>query len=98
MEEAERLCDRIVIIDKGRVVADDTLRGLYGRLPASNRIAIELDDLATAPGRRPPGSCPGVAAVESAPGRLVVDVDDLNGATPAVFAGSPRGASASPTP
>jgi len=29
MEEAERLADRIVIIDHGRVIADDTLEGLY---------------------------------------------------------------------
>jgi ABC-2 type transport system ATP-binding protein len=27
MEEAERLCDRIVIIDHGKVIADDTLQG-----------------------------------------------------------------------
>lgn len=37
MEEAERLCDRIVIIDHGKVVADDTVHGLYRRLPASRR-------------------------------------------------------------
>jgi ABC-2 type transport system ATP-binding protein len=30
MEEAERLADRIVVIDHGRVVADDTLAGLRG--------------------------------------------------------------------
>jgi ABC-2 type transport system ATP-binding protein len=29
MEEAERLADRIVVIDRGRVVADDTLSGLH---------------------------------------------------------------------
>jgi ABC-2 type transport system ATP-binding protein len=28
MEEAERLADRIVVIDRGRVIADDTLAGL----------------------------------------------------------------------
>ena len=28
MEEAERLCDRLVIIDRGQVVASDTMRGL----------------------------------------------------------------------
>jgi ABC-2 type transport system ATP-binding protein len=32
MEEAERLADRIVVIDHGRVVADDTLRGLQSRV------------------------------------------------------------------
>jgi ABC-2 type transport system ATP-binding protein len=34
MEEAERLADRIVVIDHGKVVADDTLAGLHARLPA----------------------------------------------------------------
>ena len=43
MEEAERLCDRIVIIDHGRVVANDTLAGLHKLLPVTNVIAIELD-------------------------------------------------------
>jgi ABC-2 type transport system ATP-binding protein len=37
MEEAERICDRIVIIDHGRVLADDTLDGLYARLPEHAR-------------------------------------------------------------
>jgi ABC-2 type transport system ATP-binding protein len=32
MEEAERLADRIVVIDHGRVVADDTLPGLRARV------------------------------------------------------------------
>src|SRR5207248_7919489 len=44
MEEAERLCDRIVIIDHGKVIANDTLRGLYRSLPASNVLVIELDE------------------------------------------------------
>jgi len=43
MEEAERLCDRIVIIDHGKVIADDTLPELHKLLPATNVIAIELD-------------------------------------------------------
>ena len=33
MEEAERLCDHVVIIDHGKVIADDTVRGLYGSCP-----------------------------------------------------------------
>jgi linearmycin/streptolysin S transport system ATP-binding protein len=35
MEEAERLADRIVVIDHGKVIADDTLAGLQARLPAA---------------------------------------------------------------
>ena len=34
MEEAERLADRIVVIDNGRVVANDTLKGLHALAPA----------------------------------------------------------------
>jgi ABC-type molybdate transport system ATPase subunit len=33
MEEAERLADRLVIIDRGQVVASDTLAGLYEKIP-----------------------------------------------------------------
>jgi ABC-2 type transport system ATP-binding protein len=43
MEEAERLCDRIVIVDGGRVIADDTVHGLYQRLPPSTEVMIELE-------------------------------------------------------
>jgi linearmycin/streptolysin S transport system ATP-binding protein len=32
MEEVERLADRIVVIDHGRAIADDTLAGLRGRI------------------------------------------------------------------
>src|SRR3954468_1205421 len=32
MEEAERLADRIVVVDHGRVIADDTLAGLQRRV------------------------------------------------------------------
>ena len=35
MEEAERLADRVVVIDHGKVIADDTLNGLQSRLPAA---------------------------------------------------------------
>lgn len=36
MEEAERLADRIVVIDEGQVVADDTLAGLKARVPSTD--------------------------------------------------------------
>src|SRR6202035_4787864 len=43
MEEAERLCDRIVIVDHGEVIANDTLQGLHKLLPVTNILAIDLD-------------------------------------------------------
>ena len=42
MEEAERLCDRIVIVDHGRVIAADTVRGLYALLPPPRRVTVAL--------------------------------------------------------
>jgi ABC-2 type transport system ATP-binding protein len=44
MEEAERLCDRLVIIDHGKVVADDTLQGLHKLMPAASLLTVELAD------------------------------------------------------
>jgi ABC-2 type transport system ATP-binding protein len=43
MEEAERLADRIVVIDHGRVIADDTLDGLQGRVAAGAGVRLTLE-------------------------------------------------------
>ena len=43
MEEAERLADRIVIIDHGKVVASGTLSELYKLLPATESLLIDCD-------------------------------------------------------
>jgi ABC-type multidrug transport system ATPase subunit len=53
MEEAEQLCDYIVIIDKGKILREGTLRellGYDGADPAGARLAPRrktLDDLFT---------------------------------------------------
>src|SRR5215510_16252766 len=44
MEEAERLCDRIIIIDHGKVIADDTLHGLHRLLPVTNVLEVHVDN------------------------------------------------------
>ena len=48
MEEAQRLCDRVAVIDRGRVVAIDTPAGLVGRVDTEQRISFRpvapLDD------------------------------------------------------
>ena len=43
MEEAERLCDRVGIIDSGRLVAEGTQRQLVERLGEHDRISLQLD-------------------------------------------------------
>jgi ABC-2 type transport system ATP-binding protein len=46
MEEAERLCDRVMIIDAGRIVALDTPAALVHALGAEQRIAFGADGMA----------------------------------------------------
>src|SRR5215210_5960822 len=41
MEEAERLADRIVVVDHGKVIADDTLAELRGRGAATASASLE---------------------------------------------------------
>ncbi|WP_248964678.1 ABC transporter ATP-binding protein [Sphaerisporangium perillae] len=59
MEEAERLCDRVAVIDRGRVAAVDTPAGLIARVDGGQRVRF----------RSPPGadqvlkSLPEVASV-----------------------------------
>jgi ABC-2 type transport system ATP-binding protein len=45
MEEVERLADRIVIIDHGSVIADDTLAGLQGRVATAGGRPATLESM-----------------------------------------------------
>ncbi|MBE9506801.1 MAG: ABC transporter ATP-binding protein [Chloroflexi bacterium] len=43
MEEAERLCDRVAIMDRGKIVALDTPENLIRSLGAENRVVFSTD-------------------------------------------------------
>ena len=43
MEEAERLCDRVAILDFGSIVAMDTPEGLIRSLGAEGRVVFSID-------------------------------------------------------
>ncbi len=75
MEEAERLADRIVIIDHGKVVASGPLAELVRLLPAAQTLQIDLE------GTLDPAlieALPGVKQVRLEGDRLSVGLDDLS--------------------
>jgi ABC-2 type transport system ATP-binding protein len=77
MEEAERLCQRIVIVDHGKVIADDTLRGLEQRAPAARQLVVELADGGDASWLAELRGQGGVEAAELADATLRVTMSDL---------------------
>ena len=85
MEEAERLCDRIVIIDHGRIIADDTPQGLCRLLPVSNILTIELEGGADGLRLEELQNFPGVRSAALHNGTLRVGVSDLAAETPRVL-------------
>jgi ABC-2 type transport system ATP-binding protein len=90
MEEAERLCDRIVIVDHGKVIANDSLEAVRRLVPGVNVIEIEIEN----PGHADPGNAEwygglrALAGVDSAAcqGSLLrVTMRDLTETSPAVL-------------
>jgi len=69
MEEAEQLCDRVAIIDHGKIAALDTPRNLVASLDAENRIVFSLDGPVDA---APFRAIQGVTRVEQSGGRIII--------------------------
>ena len=80
MEEAERLADRIVIVDHGRVVASGTQAQLFALLPAAQTLHIEID------GEPDDAALAGLASFKRVGQRLDVSVADIARDTGAVLA------------
>jgi ABC-2 type transport system ATP-binding protein len=43
MDEAEQLCDRIAIVDRGKIIALDTPAGLKSMVDGSDRVEVEIE-------------------------------------------------------
>ena len=82
MEEAERLCDRIVIVDHGKVVASDTLAGIERLLPATQVLEIEVDGLVDLTAL---GVLPGIDGLTQEGAMLRAGVADLGRHAPALL-------------
>jgi ABC-2 type transport system ATP-binding protein len=74
MEEVERLCHRVAIMDNGSVVADESLVGMRKLLPQRNEVVVELE-------HAPPNAIdalPGSISHSLDGATLTLEVEDLN--------------------
>ena len=85
MEEAERLCDRIIIIDHGKVIANDTLAAVRRLVPSVNVLEIAVENPGREGWQEGLGSLEGVISAEWDGIELRVQVRDLLEASPQVL-------------
>ncbi len=85
MEEVERLCDRVVIIDHGKVLADDSLSGLLASAPVANKLTLRYDLPPDRAALTEITGLPGVIQVDLAGTQLSVSAADLGTAAPRVL-------------
>ena len=85
MEEAERLCDRVAIVDHGRAIALGTPRELVQTLGADHVVEFALGDGVTVPLDALSGLA-GVRSVRASDGTWSLTVGELHVALPAILA------------
>jgi len=79
MDEAQRLCDRVAVIDKGKVIALGTPRELIQSLGGTEVVEITCDDSVEEASLR---ALPGVHAVKCSSGGLTLTVEQLHRTLP----------------
>jgi ABC-2 type transport system ATP-binding protein len=86
MDEAERLCDRVAIVDHGRVIAEGSPMHLMTSLGGEHvvEIAVREDGAGPLPASAMEG-VPGVRAAHAEAGRVVLTVTEPHVAVPAVL-------------
>jgi ABC-2 type transport system ATP-binding protein len=103
MDEAERLCDRVAIVDAGKVIALGSPAELVSRLGGEHVIEFALEAAphggpageAGSPGATPPGEdeyrrLPGVSGVRIDPDGVALTVTEPHVTLPALLAGLQR--------
>lgn len=65
LEEVEAVCSRVVLIDRGRVIVDDTAPRLQAKLPNHNAIVLTIQKSAAEEAQRRLGAIPSIATVEA---------------------------------
>jgi len=82
MDEAHRLCDRVAIIDHGKVIALDTPARLIASLGAEHVVEFQTDPL---PDTTSLESLPGVQAVRIEDGTASITVGEVHRVVPALL-------------
>jgi ABC-2 type transport system ATP-binding protein len=84
MDEAERLCDRVAIVDQGRVIALGTPRDLIATLGGEHMIELTLDDCDRADRLEPAAlaDLPAVISARSEDGHICLAVTEPHLALP----------------
>ncbi|MGW4892013.1 ABC transporter ATP-binding protein [Kitasatospora sp. NPDC004240] len=73
MAEAQRLCDRVAVLDRGRIVASDTPAGLVGRSAGATVVSFRPS---APPAEADLAALPGLVSVVSDGGRLTLTGTD----------------------
>jgi ABC-2 type transport system ATP-binding protein len=81
MEEAERLCDRVAIVDRGRIIALDTPEALIASIGAEHVLEASCDPM---PDTATLAAVPGVRSVSAENGVVRLAADKLHEVLPAV--------------
>lgn len=85
MEEAERLCDRVAIVDQGRVIALDTPRALIASLGAEHVVSFTLEADTTPPNHADLLGLTGVTALRLENGAFELTSTELRLTIPALL-------------
>lgn len=80
MEEAERLCQKVAIMDGGRVIAEGVLKDLYRLIPTKSIVHVEVSD-----GSAIPETIPGARNIRREGRSVNFEMDDLNTGLPAAL-------------
>jgi ABC-2 type transport system ATP-binding protein len=84
MEEAAQLCERLAILDHGKVIASGTPRELVASLGADQIVELTLAG-ESPPALQPFEGLPGVRQVTTREGRVVLSVSAIGAALPALL-------------
>ncbi len=91
MEEADQLCDRVAIIDQGRIVALDTPAGLKRSVGADTTVKVSCDGDLNALAAVLKKDIKAAIDVTVASGAVLLGVQDATGVVPAVVQSAERG-------